>query len=339
MASYEKRENGFWRVKIRRAGISKSATFPTKKEAQAWATLQESDIRRMKHGGVPKKTIWEMLVRYAEEVSPGKHGARWEIIRIRAWLGEGKFQDAFKGSSLPFLSHQITEVSQADISAWRDKRLSQVSSGTVAREMNLMSSVFSTARKEWKWLNESPMRDVARPKQPEHRTRRVSEEEIDALCVALGFDGGVAESATCQVAVAFLLAIETAMRQGEILGLNWDRVFLGRKIAYLPRTKNGSARNVPLSSRAIELINLLPKRDDGRLFHVTSASCDALFRKAKGRAMIEDLHFHDTRREATSHLAKKVDVLTLAKITGHKDIRMLMVYYEEDMSSVTERLG
>ena len=94
-----------------------------------------------------------------------------------------------------------------------------------------------------------------------------------------------------------------------------------------------------MSSRAIELIRLLPEREDKRLFGVTSASCDALFRKAKGRAMIDGLHFHDTRREATSRLSKKVDVLTLAKITGHKDIRMLMVYYEEDMSSVAERLG
>ena len=335
MASYEKRSNGSWRAKVRRAGISKSATFPTKKEAQAWAVEQESEAGRVKHGGFPKKTICEMLIRYAEDVSPAKRGSRWELVRIKSWAGKGKSAEA----ALPFLDDLVVDVSQVDIAAWRDKRLSQVSPASVIREMGLLASIFSVARKEWKWLHESPMKDVARPTQPEHRRRRILDEEIDALCVALGFDGGTADTLTCQVAVAFLLAIETAMRQGEILGLTWDNVFLDRKIAHLPRTKNGSARNVPLSSRAIELIRLLPEREDKRLFGVTSASCDALFRKAKGRARIDGLHFHDTRREATSRLSKKVDVLTLAKITGHKDIRMLMVYYEEDMSSVAERLG
>ncbi|WP_086010489.1 tyrosine-type recombinase/integrase [Uliginosibacterium gangwonense] len=96
---------------------------------------------------------------------------------------------------------------------------------------------------------------------------------------------------------------------------------------------------MPLSSRAIEILKLLEGRDEQRVFTVSSASCDALFRKGKARAMIEGLHFHDTRREATSRLAKKVDVLTLARITGHKDIRMLMVYYQTDMSEVAGQIG
>lgn len=80
-------------------------------------------------------------------------------------------------------------------------------------------------------------------------------------------------------------------------------------------------------------------RDPDRVFTVSSASADALFRKAKARALIEGLHFHDTRREATSRLAKKVDVLTLARITGHKDLRMLMIYYQTDMADVATTLG
>lgn len=333
MASFEKRANGAWRVRIRSSGLS--ATFPTKKEAQAWAVIQESDQRRVRAGGLPNKTVAEALVRYRDTVSVNKACAKYEVGRIRAWLGGGKSVD----SALPFSDKLLCDVKSADIAAFRDLRMSQVAAGTVTREIALLSSLFSVARKEWGWMLDSPTRDVKRPKEPDHRTRRVSDKEIDALCLALGFDGGMAKLFSQQVAVAFLLAIETAMRQGEILGLTWPCVSLEKKTALLPRTKNGSARVVPLSSRAIELIRLLPVRDDGRLFAVSSASCDALFRKAKGRAMIEDLHFHDSRREATSRLAKKVDVLTLAKITGHKDLRMLMVYYDEDMSSVADRLG
>jgi len=123
------------------------------------------------------------------------------------------------------------------------------------------------------------------------------------------------------------------------LGLTWDRINFDRCVAHLPMTKNGTARDVPLSSRAIEILKLLVGRDQERVFTVASASADALFRKGKARAMIEELHFHDSRREAISRLSKKVDVLTLARITGHKDIRMLMIYYQTDMSEVAQRLG
>jgi integrase len=106
------------------------------------------------------------------------------------------------------------------------------------------------------------------------------------------------------------------------------------RVAHLPKTKNGYARNVPLSSRAIEILAQLPD-GESTLFNVAGASLDALFRKAKARAIIEDLHFHDTRREALSRLAKKVDVLTLAKISGHRDLRILSnVYYQTDMGEV-----
>lgn len=334
MASFEKRENGSWRVRIR--GLGLSATFSTKKEAQAWAAMKEADADRVRAGGLPKKTAEEALIRYRDSIVPGKRGAKYDLVRIRAWLGGGKSSE----SALPFLDSVLSEISASDIAAYRDKRLQQVSPGTVTREMGLLSSIFSVARKEWGWVHDSPTKDVRRPPPVDHRKRRISADEIEAICYALGYeDGKVAETISTQVAIAFLLAIETAMRQGEILGLTWPCVSLEKKTATLPRTKNGSARVVPLSGRAIDLISLLPIRDDGRLFSVSSASCDALFRKAKGRAMIDDLHFHDTRREATSRLAKKIDVLTLAKITGHKDLRMLMIYYEEDMSSVANRLG
>lgn len=102
--------------------------------------------------------------------------------------------------------------------------------------------------------------------------------------------------------------------------------------------KNGSSRNVPLSIYAISILEMLEVKENGKFFSVSSSSCDALFRKIVRRCDIENLHFHDTRREGTSRLSKKVDVLTLAKITGHKDIRMLLTYYETDMSEVAKLL-
>ena len=131
------------------------------------------------------------------------------------------------------------------------------------------------------------------------------------------------------------------MRAGEICGLTWDNVNFDERTAYLPLTKNGSSRKVPLSKKAIAILERLKEEvgNTGTCFQIESKSLDATFRKLKKMAMCEHLHFHDTRREALTRLAKKVDVMTLAKISGHKDIRILQnVYYAPNMGEVAELL-
>ena len=324
MATIEKQPSGRWRVRVRRGSVSTSKTFALKSQAQAWAAEQELNFEG--GAGLPRKTVKDAFDRYATEVSPKHKGERWERVRLDR-IGRELGQDK-----------QLSEIDEPTLAAWRDLRLKSVKPASVAREMQLLGAVFEVARREWHWIAANPIKDVSKPQKPEHRTRRISDAEIEALKLAMGYHEGKPDSLVQQVCIAFLLGIETAMRQGEMLGLTRDRVDFDKRTAYLPRTKNNSARTVPLSSRAVALLQQLPVQDDGRLFAVSSASCDALFRKAKAKAMIADLRFHDTRREGTSRLAKKVDVLTLARITGHKDLRMLLVYYQEDMSSVAERL-
>lgn len=143
-----------------------------------------------------------------------------------------------------------------------------------------------------------------------------------------------------EVAYAFLIALETAMRQGEILSLTRDAVFLDKRFVHLDKTKNGDTRDVALSKRAYELFKqvLANKTDDNRVFRVQSNSADTLFRKAKKAAGVENLHFHDTRHEATTRLAKKLAVLDLARMTGHRDPRSLMVYYNETAEEIAAKL-
>ena len=143
-----------------------------------------------------------------------------------------------------------------------------------------------------------------------------------------------------ELALAFLIALETAMRQGEILGITAKAVNLTQRFVHLPKTKNGSTRNVPLSKRAVQLIKVLigDKKGADKLFRLTSASADAMFRKVRDDVSIVGLTFHDTRHEAITRLARKVDVLDLARITGHKDPRSLMVYYNATAAEMALRL-
>lgn len=126
------------------------------------------------------------------------------------------------------------------------------------------------------------------------------------------------------------------MRAGKICGLTTADI-IGRT-ATLQRTKNGTKRTVPLSCRALELLARLPEIPAGdTIFMLSAPSLDALFRKAKLRAMIDDVTFHDTRHLAIIRLAKKLNVLDLVRMGGHKDLRQLQFYYSETAETMANR--
>lgn len=211
-----------------------------------------------------------------------------------------------------------------------------VLASTVNRDLNLISHVFTTARREWNWASKSPTADVRRPKDPPPRDRLISQDEIDRICLALAYDGKITNLSSV-VAATFLFAIETGMRSGEILSLTPERIT--GSVTHLPRTKNDSKRDAPLSKRALEILSELPVPPaNAPYFNVTDESRESLFRKAVSRAGIENLTFHDSRHEAVTRLAKKLNILELARMIGHKDIRQLQVYYNETAAQIAKKL-
>ncbi len=321
MATFRKLPSGKWQAQIARKGIRKSASFATKREARDWAARQEY-LTTNAEPAQTSLTLKDAFERYAREESPKRRGERWEVIRLARL-------------SLDRIAHErLADLEPADFADWRDRRSGQVAPGTVSREMALMSSVLTTARREWGLISHNPISDIRKPASPPPRDRRVYDAEIDRLVEAGGMD---LTRATARAVHAFRFAVETAMRSGEIVGLTEDTVDRNTRVATLPRTKNGTARKVPLSMAALGLLDSLPKTD-GPLFDLTNQQIDVLFRKARDRAGIENLHFHDSRHEAITRLARKLDVLSLARIVGHKDIKMLMIYYNETAEDLAQRL-
>lgn len=320
MANLRKRGKR-WRAEVYRRGVRESQSFHTRAEAAAWALEREAEITGAK---LPDRTLRQALERYARDVTPAKRGARWEALRLNRWA-----------KAWPMAARPVAALTAADIAEWRDARLKAVQPSTVNREMNLLRVVLETARKEWGWLRDNPMKDVRRPIQPPPRRRRVSDDETRRLCLALGYEWPKKpETTSHRVALAFLLALETAMRAGEMLGLTPDAMHLRERYVDLPRTKNGDARRVPLSERAVAILKLVPAG-----FDVEPGTRDALFRRARDAAELGDLHFHDSRAEAIWRLSKKLDVLQLARMIGHRDIRSLMFYYDEHPTDIAKRLG
>lgn len=325
-----------WRAEVRRKGVTESASFDTKAAAVAWATRVEAAIDAGKYGQSSEATFGDLLRRYADEVSPSKEGARWEKVRIHA-ITVGRPEVFPPVPPDPVAAVRVADLDERHFSAWRDRRLRQVSAGTVLREWTLLSNACTVAMDEWRLLDRHPMSKVRRPKEPEPRRRRVSSEEIERLTHCLGYEADrLPETMTARVGAVFLFALETAMRAGEIAKLLWQDVESERRFLRTSGKTPAARREVPLSSEALRILSQLAEVRDGEsVFRVKSASLDALFRRSVLKSGIEGLHFHDTRHEAITRLATVLDVLPLAKAIGHKDLRMLMVYY----NPTAEELG
>ena len=317
MATMRKR-NGKWFVEVRKKGHKpQRATFDTKSAATAWAVDTE---RALKSGSeIPNKTFGDLLERYEKEVSKHKRGYKWEAARIGLLLRD------------PIAKIQLKALSQPHTQEWRDRRLESVSAASVRREWTLLSHACNVAINEWHWLKENPFKGVKRPAPPAPRDRRISQDEIDRVLLAAGYEEPP-RTLTARVACAFLFAIETAMRAGEIAGIRPDNVH--DRHVHLPKTKNGTKRDVPLSTEAKRLLKVVDNN-----FGLTPDQISHLFRKIKARAMLDDLHFHDTRREALSRLSKRLDVMQLAKVSGHRDLRILQeVYYAPKVEDLADQL-
>jgi len=338
MATIQKRGSA-WRAQVRRRGKALSATFDTKVEAEHWAIRTES---QMIDGVIPQaparrivepagETAADIFQRYADEVSPKKRGGRWEQVRLKGFIEKyAVFQTA------------ITAITGPDIADWRDVRLVSVSASTVNRELCLLSTIFTHAMKEWRLgLTTNPCSLVSKPRKPRSRTQRVSIDERKLIIKQLGWEGQSEPITSGQwVAFAFYLALETAMRKGEILSLRWKDIDCTARHAYLDITKNGDERYVPLSKAAITLLRIVkdPSPEDA-VVPIQTGYFDKLFREAKHAAGLKHIHFHDSRREAATTMATKLsNVLELAAVTGHKSLAMLQIYYKPKAADLAARL-
>ncbi len=345
MASFYKRGDYQWEAKIRKVGFPQLAkTFETKADAVAWAAEVETEMRRgtfVSRAEAKRKTLGDLIGQYVQDVSPLHRGAESEIARLKAMARRKIAETA------------MTNLRPIDIGRYRDERLKVdgVLPATVVREMGLLQRVIAHAMQEWEIsLPRNPVQGVVRPKVKNARDRRFKPEvngrahqsEEARLLAACTADGRERSCRVTWLRPIVELAIATAMRQGEILALEWRHVHLEGRYAHLPETKNGEPRDVPLSTRAIAILAALKGDGEptGRVFDVSANACKLAWARAVKRAKLEDFHFHDLRHEGTSRIAEKLsNVLELSSVTGHKDLQMLKRYYHPRPGDIAGKLG
>lgn len=356
MATLRKRGPYQWEAQIRRKGWPvQSKTFETKAEAEAWSQMIESEMARgvwLDRSEAENTTLRELLDRYEREVSPRKRSHEREVSFLNTWR------------QTELAARMVARIRGSDVAALRDYWLKELAPASVLRRLQVLSHVFNTARKEWGMESlANPVEVITKPAPANERNRRVSLEELDAI---------IAATRSRSLPAMLRIAVQSAVRRGELVALYWEHVHLDGEAPYLhlPLTKNGDARNVPLLPEVVQalrtwreaVVETARSNGDtsgqlqGQVFPIRADAVTRAFGRARDRArahyvekclaagqpadasFLRDLTFHDARHEATAQFATLVDGVDLAKITGHKDPRMLMRYYHPTPKELSEKI-
>ena len=324
MASIRKRNNR-WEVRVRRSGQpTQTKTFTLKSDAQQWAREAEIALEKGELLQKPRAnptTLGESVKRYLVEVAIHHKGVASE--RYRLWAMADRL-----GKAKP-----MTIITSKDIASYKVERQKEVTSASVRRELNLLSSLFETAINEWGIITlNNPVTGVKRPSDSVARDRRLTPTEKEQL---------LSESLrknNKQLHLAILIALNTGMRQGEILKLTWDNIDFDRNHITVRDTKNGSNRVIVLSSALRgALVNV--QRTHETLFTITASGLQQSFRKLTTRLQIRNLRFHDLRHEAISSFFEMgLSVPEVQLMSGHRTLDQLMRYSHSSLQNSQTKL-
>ena len=366
MASIEKTKEGKYRAFVRVGSHRPTKTFSTKRDAKDWADRKEDELRdklkAQEDGSWQEKssrgTLRDMLIKYRDEYTKFNKGEKWEITRINAFLKQPLWLPLDKG---------IKEVSVEDFENFINirrkgsKDIRGVKDGTILREMGLLSGVMENARR-LKWIKENPARDAKKPSEPPARNRLYTRREIYLMLRGLGHNPrGRVSSITHSIAAMFLLAMRSGMRSGDMTNLKWEDVNPRHLVIKSDKVgaRKGKGRLVPLSKKAVRIIERMRGFDTESVFAVDASTRDARFRTIRdkyfphfrgedGELKPEAFDFHDTRHTAATWIAKsfKSDasvtaqqaVFDMCLIFGWANPQRALDYYNPDPEDMAKRL-
>lgn len=303
-----------WRAQVAIKGVRRSAVWDTETEARKWAKSTEDEIRAGLKVG---RSFKDAADHYTQTVSTDKDSPDWEKRRLNAMV------EHFGAST------EIASIDSAIIGAWRDKRLQTVSGSTVQREANLLRHLFTLASDEWRWVDRNPFKGVRLPKENPPRHQVWTWQLIRRLLRA------ERTGATAEMIRAFHISLHTGLRLAEVLGAEFDARRRVLRLGKTKGTRKGVIVEVPVTKRAARALpDLLAKP-----FTTSANMGSTLFSRLCRENLIEGLTFHDARATALTLLSRRMDVMTLARISRHKDLKILLnVYYRESVDDIAKRI-
>ena len=298
-------------------------------------------------GTTNKKLAQKIENRIKDEINEGKYFEKLigsnktfkdlmgRLMKEHAPKVSGSMQRSYASSLkhlIPFFGESsLLSVTRKKISKYKVLRKNEgAKPATINRELAMVSKAFTLALEDWEWIsgNDKPFSKMSYEKENNERDRWLSEEEEKRLL----------ENSPEWLREIIIFVLNTGLRQGELLSLEWNRVNLFRKTVLIQKTKNGKPKTVPLNRKAMDVI--APKSEakvrklkNDFVFvssHGTKIDRHNLrraFNNATRKAGIEDFTFHDLKHCFCTKLAQLgVDQYKIAKLVGHEDIRMTQRY-------------
>ena len=320
---------------------AQAATFKHLTKAKKWIQDTESAIREGRHFKTveaKKHTVDEMIDRYLLGAKLTKVQDDHTGLHLRRWKEEIGYM-------------LLADVNADAITLVKEKLLNEEFRGkprsptTVLRYMASLSTVFTTAVRDWAWLEDSPMKNIKKPIAARGRVRFLSDDERERLLIACK------ESRNKQLYMCVILAISTGMRQAELFGLKWVDVNLKERYIILHKTKNGERRRVPLAGLVLELLqehSKVRRLDTPLLFPGIKNPLNPIdlqqpWETARKNADITDFTWHDLRHCTASYLAMNgASLAEIAEVLGHKTLSMVKRYAhlsDEHVSNVVASMN
>ena len=293
-----------------------SKTFVSKSDASRWALLTEGKLRREDAGIIKIKypKFEDIARRYIEQISILKRCYQNERSQILMFIKEA------------WAVYPINRIMPHTINKWKEDTLKFNSGGSVNRKLDVLSSMFTTFKKEWGYPVDNPVLQIRRPKRAEPRDRRLSDAEIKKLLTG--------NRTSPMMKDIIQIALETGMRLSEILRADHD--YIDGNTLKIPIAKT-KPRVIPLTNKALKLL------EDAELpFKITKWQVSKMFRKLCAWYGIKGAVFHDTRRNALTNFMKDkgLNVPETMKIAGHSDPRMLLrIYNNLEAEHVAKKLN
>ncbi|MBT5766232.1 MAG: site-specific integrase [Kordiimonadaceae bacterium] len=312
MASIRKLSNK-WQVQIRRKGHqSFTKSFTYRKDAETWARIKE---RELDNGGVKvdrseirTTSLADLLLKYRDTIVSRKRSRRIETYLINAFIKH------------KFASLSLSAVSPRTFAYYRDERLKVVKPASVCRELAIYRHAFQVAIDEWHYpIDENPLLKVKKPKVMDSRNRRLELGELDTMM------DYCKERQLPDLLNVIIMAVKTGMRRAELLRLTKEHFNPETRTLYIPITKSGYPRTIPLTLKAAAIIDSLGLHQG--IYSKSTEGFMSAWQRLIKRTGIIDLRFHDLRHEAISRFFEMgLSVPEVALISGHRDYRMLQRY-------------
>ena len=293
-----------------------SKVFVSKTDANRWAILTEAKLRRQDAGIIKIKypKFEDLARRYIEEISVLKKSYKDERSKILQFIKES------------WSAYPINRIMPHHINKWKDQSLKTLSGGSVNRKLDVISTMFTTFKREWGYPVDNPVLQIRRPKKAEPRDRRLSDAEIRKLLFG---------NRTSQIMKSIIeISLETGMRLSEILRAAHG--FIEGHTLKIPITKT-KPRVIPLTNKALSLL-----KNAELPFKISKWQVSKQFRKLCAGYGIKNAVFHDCRRNALTDFMRKhnLNVPETMKIAGHSDPRMLLrIYNNLEAHHVAKKLN